>query len=78
MPYNTRLSILVAEVREEKRKTGWPALPLIRNPHGMPADDGQACHTSRRAMNGAALLGILTGSIGFSIALKPSETYGEK
>lgn len=57
---------LVVEVREEKRNTGWPALLLIRNPHGMPADDGQACHTGRRAIrwlllaqNGAALLGIL-------------------
>lgn len=59
MPHDTRSSILVAEVREEKRKTGWPALLLIRNPPGMPADDWQACHTSRRAMNGAALLGIL-------------------
>lgn len=57
---------LVVEVREEKRKTGWPALLLIRNPQRMPADDGQVCHTSRRAIrwlllaqNGAALLGIL-------------------
>lgn len=57
---------LVVEVREEKRKTGWPALLLVRNLHGMPADDGQLCHTSRRAIrwlllaqNGAALLGIL-------------------
>lgn len=58
MPCDTRLSILVVEAREEKRKTGWPALLLIRDLHGMPADDGQACDTSRRATR-AALLGIM-------------------
>lgn len=58
MPCDTRLSILVVEVREEKRKIGRPALLLVRDLHGMPADDGQACGTSRRAIR-AALWGIM-------------------
>lgn len=66
IPCGTRLSLLVVEVREEKRKFGWPALLLIRNSYGMSAGDIQVCGTSRRsirwlllAQDRAALLGIL-------------------
>lgn len=56
MPCDTRLSILVVELREEKKRSWAASSAPVRDLHGMPADDGPACGTSRRAVR-AALLG---------------------